>query len=260
LLEVFSLAVPSLQAKKINDEVGFFQLVKAKLTKYSLHEIRKTEELDTAIRQIVSKAVISDRVIDIFESVGFKKPNLEILSPEFLAEVKDLPQKNLAFEALKKLLNEEIKLISRRNIVKGRSFMEMLDKTIKQYHNKAIETAQLVEELIQLAKTIKNDQNEGKKLGLSEDEVAFYDALYVNDSAVKVLGDESLRAIARELLKTIRENATIDWTLRENVKAKLRVAVKRILNKYGYPPDKQKLATETVLQQAEVIAKDWAEK
>jgi type I restriction enzyme R subunit len=137
--------------------------------------------------------------------------------------------------------------------------MEMLDKTIKSYHNKAIETAQLIEELIQLAKTIKKDQVEGKNLGLTEDEVAFYDALEVNDSAVKVLGDKTLMIIARELLKTIRENATIDWTLRENIKAKLRVAVKRILSKYGYPPDKQKIATETVLKQAEVIAKDWAE-
>ena len=260
LIEVFALSVPHPKAKEISDEIGFFQLIKSRLTKLSLQDIRKSEELDSAIKQIVSKAVVSDRVIDIFESVGFKKPNIEILSEEFLLEVKDLPQKNLAFEALKKLLNDEIKLISRKNVVKGRSFMEMLDKTIKQYHNKAIETAQLVEELIKLAKTIKKDQEEGKKLGLNEDEVAFYDALYVNDSAVKVLGDESLRAIAREVFKTIKGNVTIDWTLRENIQAALRVKVKRVLSKYGYPPDKQKLAVETVLKQAEVIAKDWAEK
>ena len=260
LIEVFALSVPHPKAKEISDEIGFFQFIKSRLTKLSLQDIRKSEELDSAIKQIVSKAVVSDRVIDIFESVGFKKPNIEILSEEFLLEVKDLPQKNLAFEALKKLLNDEIKLISRKNVVKGRSFMEMLDKTIKQYHNKAIETAQLVEELIKLAKTIKKDQEEGKKLGLNEDEVAFYDALYVNDSAVKVLGDESLRAIAREVFKTIKGNVTIDWTLRENIQAALRVKVKRVLSKYGYPPDKQKLAVETVLKQAEVIAKDWAEK
>ena len=219
-----------------------------------------SEELDSAIRQIISRSVISDRVIDIFESVGFKKPNLEVLSEEFLAEVKGIPQKNLAFEALKKLLTEEIRLISRKNIIKGRSFMEMLDKTIKQYTNRAIETARVVEELIELAKTINEDKKEGEKLGLNEDEVAFYDALEVNDSAVKILGDQALRTIAREITETIKNNVKIDWTIRKSIQAALRVVVKKILRKYGYPPDKQESATETVLKQAEVIAKDWAEK
>lgn len=257
LLESFSLSVPHEKALDIKEEVGFFQVVKSKLTKLTLSKSKQSEQVDSAIRQIVSKSVVSDRVIDIFESVGFQKPNLEVLSEEFLAEVKDIPQKNLAFEALKKLLNEEIKLISKKNIVKGRSFMEMLDKTIKKYTNKAIETARVIEELIELAKTIKQDQEEGKSLGLNEDEVAFYDALEVNDSAVRVLGDEILRKMAREITDTIRKNVKIDWTVRENVQAALRVAVKRILRKYGYPPDKQKTATETVLKQAEVIAKDW---
>ncbi len=260
LIECFALAVPHDKALAINEEIGFFQVVKSKIMKITLGKAKQTEELDSAIRQIVSRAVVSDRVIDIFESVGFKKPNIEILSEEFLAEVKNIPQKNLAFEALRKLLTEEIKLISRKNIIKGRSFAELLEKTIKQYTNRAIETARIVEELIDLAKTIKQDQEEGKKLGLNEDEVAFYDALEVNDSAVKVLGDETLRKIAREIFETIRKNVSIDWTIRESVQAQLRICVKKILRKYGYPPDKQESATKTVLKQAEVIAKDWAEK
>ncbi|MBU0963068.1 MAG: type I restriction endonuclease subunit R [Nanoarchaeota archaeon] len=257
LIESFSLAVPKEEALKIKEEVGFFQIIKSKLTKLTLIKSKESEELDSAIRQIISKAVISDRVIDIFESVGMKKPNIEVLSEEFLVEVKDIPQKNLAFEALKKLLTDEIKLISKKNVVKGRSFAEMLDKTIKKYTNKAIETAKIVEELIELAKTIKKDQNEGKKLGLNDDEIAFYDALEVNDSAVKILGDEILRKIAKEISDTLRKNVTIDWAIRENVQANLRVCVKKILRRYGYPPDKQESATQTVLKQAEVIARDW---
>ncbi|MDP3027180.1 MAG: type I restriction endonuclease subunit R [Nanoarchaeota archaeon] len=260
LIECFALAVPNDKALAIKEEIGFFQVVKSKIMKITLGKAKQTEELDSAIRQIISKAVVSDRVIDIFESVGFKKPNIEILSEEFLAEVKNIPQKNLAFEALKKLLTEEIKLISRKNIVKGRSFAELLEKTIKQYTNRAIETARVVEELIDLAKTIKQDQEEGKKLGLNEDEIAFYDALEVNDSAVKVLGDETLRKIAREIFETIKKNVSIDWTIRESVQAQLRICVKKILRKYGYPPDMQESATKTVLKQAEVIAKDWAER
>ncbi|MFA5856887.1 MAG: type I restriction endonuclease subunit R, partial [Candidatus Pacearchaeota archaeon] len=259
LIESFSLSVPHEKALEIKEEVGFFQIIKSKLVKLTLGKAKQSEELDSAIRQIVSKSVISDRVIDIFESVGLTKPNIEVLSDEFLAEVKDIPQRNLAFEALKKLLFEEIKLISRKNIVKGRSFMEMLDKAIKQYTNRAIETAEVVEELIELAKSINKDKEEGKKLGLSEDEIAFYDALGVNDSAVKVLGDDALRKIAREIYETIKQNVKIDWTIRESVQAQLRIYVKKILRKYGYPPDMEKIATETVLKQAEVIAKDWAE-
>jgi len=259
LIECFALAVPQNRALALKDEIGFFQIVKSKMMKLTLGKAKQTEELDSAIRQIVSRAIVSDRVIDIFESVGFKKPNIEILSEEFLAEVKDIPQKNLAFEALRKLLTDEIRLISRKNIVKGRSFAELLEKTIKQYTNRAIETARVVEELIDLAKTINKDKEKGKKLGLNEDEVAFYDALEVNDSAVKILGDETLRKIAREIFETIRKNVSIDWTIRESVQAQLRVLVKKVLRKYGYPPDKQELATKTVLKQAEVIAKDWAE-
>ncbi|MFA5856685.1 MAG: type I restriction endonuclease subunit R [Candidatus Pacearchaeota archaeon] len=260
LIESFALAVPHDRALAIKEEIGFFQVIRSKMIKITLGRGKQNEELDSAIRQIVSKSVVSDRVIDIFESVGFKKPNIEVLSEDFLAEVKDIPQKNLAFEALKKLLTEEIKLISRKNIVKGRSFAQMLEKTIHDYTNRAIETAEVIEELIGLAKTINKDKKETKKLGLNEDEIAFYDALEVNDSAVKVLGDEILRKIAREIFETIRKNVSIDWTIRESVQAHLRVCVKKILRKYGYPPDKQEKATLIVLSQAGVIAKDWAER
>lgn len=259
LLRAFALAVPHEKAIEIRDEVGFFQAVRARLIKFEIGTGKTEEEIDSAIRQIISKAIVSEKVVDIFEAAGIKKPDISILSDEFLAEVKAMPQKNLAFELLKKLLNDEIKLISRKNMIKGRSFAEMLEKAIKKYQNKAIETAKVIDELIKLAQDMKEAKQRGDKLNMTEDEVAFYDALEVNDSAVKVLGDENLRTIARELVQTVRNNVTIDWTLRENIQAHLRVMVKRVLRKYGYPPDKQKKATETVLEQATIIAKDWAE-
>jgi type I restriction enzyme R subunit len=187
-----------------------------------------------------------------------KKPDISILSDEFLAEVKRMPHKNLAFELLRKLLNDEIKTRSKKNLMQGKSFAEMLEKAIKRYQNKSIETAQVIEELIELAKEMREARLRGEKLNLNDEELAFYDALEVNDSAVKVLGDEKLVIIARELVDTVRKNVTIDWTLKESVQAKLRVMVKRILKKYGYPPDKQKKATETVLEQAKLICKDMA--
>ena len=260
LLKAFSLSVPHEQALRIKEEVGLFQAIKSALTKTTVSEGPIREELDTAVNQILSKAVISDRIIDIFAAAGIKKPDISVLSEGFLAEVKEMPQKNLAFETLKKLLNDEIRIYSKKNIVQGKSFMEMLDKTIKKYTNRSIEAAQVIEEMIELAKKFKAEMEKGQELGLNEDEKAFYDALYVNDSAVKVLGDEALRKIALELTEVIRRNVTVDWTLRESVQAKLRVMVKKILGKYGYPPDKQKRATETVLEQAKVIAKDWADK
>ncbi|MFH1081455.1 MAG: DUF3387 domain-containing protein, partial [Pseudomonadota bacterium] len=217
-------------------------------------------EIDHAIRQIVSRAVSSDEVIDIFAAAGLKKPDISILSDEFLAEVRGMPQRNLAVEMLRKLLDGEVKRRSRKNIVQGRSFAEMLENAIKRYQARAIEAAQVIEELIALAKDMREADRRGEALGLTEDEVAFYDALETNDSAVKVLGDETLRTIAQELLKTIRNNVTIDWTVRENVRAQMRVMIKRILRRYGYPPDKQARATELVLEQAEVLSRDWAEK
>jgi type I restriction enzyme, R subunit len=213
--------------------------------------------LDAAVRQIVSKAVASEQVVDIFAASGLKNPDISILSDEFLEEIRDLPYKNVALELLKKLINDEIKIRSRQNLIQSRSFKEMLENSLKQYQNRAIETAQILSELIELAHEIREAQKRGEDLGLTEDEVAFYDALEVNDSAVRVLGDETLKTIARELVVALKHNVTIDWTVKESVRAKLRITVKRLLKKYGYPPDKQEKATLTVLQQAELLCKDW---
>ncbi len=258
LSQAFALAVPHDEAIRIRDDVGFFQAVRAVLAKSAPGERKTDEDLDHAIRQIISKAMVSDEVIDIFAAAGLKKPDISILSDEFLAEVRGMPQRNLAVELLQKLLKGEIRNRSRRNVVQARSFAELLEQSLRRYQNRAIETAKVIEELIQLAKDMRQASQRGEALGLTEDEVAFYDALETNDSAVKVLGDDALRTIARELVATVRANVTIDWTVRENVRAQLRVLVKRILRKYGYPPDKQEKATQTVLEQAEVLSGGWA--
>jgi type I restriction enzyme, R subunit len=188
--------------------------------------------------------------------VGIKKPDISILSEEFLTEVRDLPQKNLAYEILKKLLYDEIKTRSRRNLIEGRSFAEMLERAIKEYKNRGIDTVQVIEELLDLAKKISEADKRGEELGLSEEEIALYDALADNESAVELLGNETLRLMAVELVKIIRQNSGVDWTLRKNIQAKMKVNVKRLLKKYGYPPDKQMLATENVLKQAELLCMD----
>ncbi|MCL7412788.1 MAG: type I restriction endonuclease subunit R [ANME-2 cluster archaeon] len=259
LSKAFAFAVPHEETDRIRDDVGFFQAVKAGLVKTTTTSSKPKEELDSAIRQIISKAIVSDEVIDIFDAVGLKKPDISILSDEFMAEVKSLPHKNLAFELLKKLLNDEIKTRLKKNLIQGRSFAEMLENSIIRYKNKSIETAQVIEELIELAKKMREAGKRGEELNLNEAELAFYDALEVNDSAVKVLGDDVLIEIARELTETIRNNISIDWTLKESVQAKMRVMVKRILKKYDYPPDKQKKATETVLEQAALICRELTE-
>jgi len=258
LSRAFALAVPHEKALEIKDDVGFFQAVRSAIAKNTRVPGKTQEELDTAIRQIVSKAVSSDQVIDIFSATGLKKPDISILSDEFLAEVQKMPYRNLALELLNKLLNDEIKARSRKNLVQSRSFAEMLEKTIRRYQNRTIEATRVIVELIELAKQMREAKSRGEKLGLSEDEEAFYDALEVNDSAVKVLGDEVLKTLARELVETVRRNATIDWTVRESARAKLRTMVRRLLRKHGYPPDKQEKATLTVLEQAELMCKDWA--
>lgn len=260
LSKAFALAVPHEEAIRIRDDVAFFQAVKAALVKRSLVDARPEEDLDAAIRQIVSRAVAaSDRVIDIFEAAGLKRPDISILSEEFLAEVRGLPQKNLAVELLKKLLQDELRVRSKRHLVQSRSFSEMLERALNAYKNRAIETAQVIEELMKLAKQIREASAKGQELGLTDDELAFYDALGVNDAAVVVMGDKVLRAIARELTETIRRNVTIDWTQRETARAKLRTMVKRLLRKHGYPPDKQEQATTTVMEQAERLCETWAE-
>jgi type I restriction enzyme R subunit len=258
LSQAFALAVPHEESLRIRDDVGFFQAVRAVLAKGTPGETRTDEELDHAIRQIISKAVASDEVVDIFAAAGLKKPDLSILSDEFLAEVQGMPQRNLAVELLQKLLKGEIKTRLKRNVVQARSFAELLEQAIRKYQNRAIETAQVIEELIALAKDMKKAGERGESLGLNEDETAFYDALGVNDSAVQVLGEPTLKKIARELVQAVKGNVTIDWTVRENVRANLRVIVKRILRKYGYPPDKQERATQTVLEQAEILSDGWA--
>jgi type I restriction enzyme R subunit len=255
----FALAVPHERALAIRDDVAFFQAVRAALVKSAVDGEKSAEDIDQAIRQILSRVVAaSDQVIDIFAAAGLKKPEISILSEEFLADVKGMPQKNLAIELLRKLLNDELKLRMKKNLVQSRSFTELLERTIRSYQNRTLESAEVIAELIKLAEEMREAQKRGEKLNLTEDEIAFYDALEVNDSAVQELGDDALKAIARELVDTVRKNTTIDWTVRETVRAKLRVMVKRILRKYGYPPDKQEKATQTVLEQAEEIAKDWA--
>jgi type I restriction enzyme R subunit len=258
LSKAFALSVPHAEALRIRDDVAFFQAVQAVLAKRAPGDARPEEDLDHAVRQIISRAVAPEGVIDIFAAAGLEKPDISILSEEFLAEVRGMPQRNLAVELLQKLLRGELRTRRRKNVVQARSFAEMLEETIRRYQNRAIEAAQVIEELIQLAKDMREANARGESLGLSEEELAFYDALETNDSAVKVLGDETLRGIARELVETVRNNVTIDWTLRENVRAQLRVLVKRILRKYGYPPDKQEKATETVLEQAEALSAGWA--
>ncbi len=259
LSQAFALAVPHEKALAIRDDVAFFQAVRAALVKRAPGEAKTEEELDHAIRQIVSRAVAPEGVVDIFAAAGLKKPDLSILSEEFLAEVRGMPQKNLAVEVLRKLLSGEIRTRRKKNLVQARSFAELLEQAIRRYQNRAIEAAQVLEALIDLAREMREADRRGEKLGLTEEELAFYDALETNDSAVKILGDETLRAIARELVAAVRTNVTTDWTVRENARASLRVFVKRILRRHGYPPDKQERATQTVLEQAELFGWECAE-
>ena len=257
LSQAFALAVPHPDALRIRDDVAFFQAVRAALSKRAATEGKTDEELDHAVRQIVSRAVAPEGVLDIFSAAGLDTPDVSILSEEFLAEVHGMPRRHLAIELLQKLLKGELTIRRRKNVVLARSFAEMLEQTIRRYQNRAVEAAQVIEELISLARDLREANARGDTLGLSDDELAFYDALGVNDSAVQVLGDETLRVIARELVETVRRNVTIDWTLREQVRAHLRRLVKRVLRRHGYPPDKQEAATRTVLEQAEVLSAAW---
>jgi type I restriction enzyme R subunit len=258
LTNAMALAMPHDSAKAIVEDVAFFQAIKAVLTKPTSRQARTEEEMNRAIQQIISRALVSDEVIDVFKAAGLKKPEVSILSDEFLLEIQGMKQKNLAVELLRRLLNDEIKTRSNRNVVESRSFSKMLEDAIQKYKNRAIETVAVIEELIRIAKEIRDAHARGEALGLTEDEIAFYDALEVNDSAVKVLGDKVLREIAQELVKSIKANISIDWTVRENVRAKLRTIVKRILRNNDYPPDKQEKAVETVLEQAERLSENWA--
>ena len=257
LSQAFALAAPHEDALHIRDDVGFFQAVQAVLAKSAPSGAHPKDEMDHAVRQIISQAVASEGVTDIFAAAGLEKPDISVLSDEFLAEVKGMPQRNLAVELLQKLLKGELTTRRQKNVVQARSFAEMLEQTLRRYQNRAIEAAQVIEELIELAKEMREANARGEQLGLTEDELAFYDALETNDSAVQILGDETLCNIARELVETVRNNVTIDWTLRENVRANLRRLVKRTLRRYGYPPDKQEQATRTVLEQAELVISSY---
>jgi type I restriction enzyme R subunit len=257
LSKAFALAAPHDEAIRIRDDVGFFQAVRTAIAKTQVGDRKGSGDIDHAIRQIVSNAIVSDQVIDIFAAAGLKNPDISILSDQFLADVRGMKHRNLAVELLRKLLNDEVKARAKHNLVQARSFADLLEKSVRRYQSRAIEAAQVIEELIELAKEMRAAEKRGEELGLSSDELAFYDALEVSDTAVKVLGDDTLRTIARELVDTVRRNVTIDWTVKESVRAKLRVIVKRILRKYGYPPDKQEAATNTVLQQAELLSDFW---
>ncbi|KUK66673.1 MAG: type I restriction-modification system restriction subunit [Parcubacteria bacterium 34_609] len=259
LSKTFALSVPSLPAMDIKDELGFFQAVKARLTKFEPTGSGKSDtEIETAIRQIVDRAVVVDGVIDIFDAAGIKKPDISILSDDFLEEIRDMKRKNLALELLKKILDDEIKTRTKKNFIQSKKLSDMLDAAIKKYQNNLLTAAQVIEELINIAKEIKASDERGEDLGLTEDEIAFYDALAINGSAKEVLGDDTLRELARILVQKVKANTAIDWTIKESVQAKLRVIVKRILRQYGYPPDKQKLATENILKQAELFADEWS--
>ncbi len=257
LSQAFALAVPHEDARRIRHDVAFFQAVQTVLSKRAPTEVQTEAELDHAVRQIISRAVAPEGVIDIFAAAGLEKPDVSILSDEFLAEVQGMSKRNLAVELLQKLLKGELTIRRRKNVIQARSFAEMLEQSLRRYQNRTIEVAQVIEELIELAKEMREADARGESLGLSEDELAFYDALGTKDSAVKVLGDETLRAIAQKLAQTIRNNITIDWTLRENAKANIRRLTRRILRNHRYPPDKQEKATHTVLEQAAVLSEAW---
>jgi type I restriction enzyme R subunit len=259
LSKAFALTAATDEAINIRDDIGFILTVKAALGKQSAGSGKTPDQLDAAVRQLVAKAIVTDgEIIDVFTAAGLKQPDISILSEEFLADVRGLKHKHVAAELLEKLLRDEIKARSRRNVVQAQLFSDKLRQTLNAYHNRAIATQEVIEELIALAKEINEASHRGEQLGLTDDEVAFYDALETNDSAVAVLGEPTLKTIARELVETVKRNVSIDWTEREHARAQLRVLVKRILRKYGYPPDKQAKATETVLEQAKALCNEWA--
>lgn len=260
LSKAFAIAIPHEQAMDVKDEVSFFQAVKARLAKFDgTGEGRTDEEIETTIRQVIDKALVSEKVIDVFDAAGIKKPDISILSEEFLMELKGMEHKNIALEVLKKLLNDELKARAKQNLVKSKSLIEMLETAIKKYHSKILTAAEVIDELISLSKEVTDMDLEAKHLGLSDFEYAFYTAVADNDSARELMQKDKLRELAVVLTERVRQNATIDWTIKESVKAKLKVIVKRTLRQFGYPPDMQMLATETVLKQAEMIAGELAE-
>lgn len=262
LSKAFAIAIPHEQAMAVKDEVAFFQAIKTRLAKFdgTDGEGGSNIDLETTIKQIIDKALVSEQVIDIFDAAGIKKPNISILSEDFLAEIKGMKHKNVALEVLKKLLNNDLKVRAKTNLVQSKTLMEMIENTIKKYQNKILTAAEVIDELIKISKEITASDCEKKNMGLTDFEYAFYTAVANNDSAKQLMQHDKLRELAVVLTQKIRDNASIDWTIKESVRAKLKVIVKRILRQYGYPPDMQLLATETVLKQAEMIANELAGK
>jgi type I restriction enzyme R subunit len=258
LSKAFALAAASDEARQIREEVGFFQAIRAALVKSGTGAGVPRQERELAIRQIVSRAVVSTEIVDILKAAGLRSPDISILSDEFLAEVQQMEKKNLALEALRKLINDGIHSRSKANVVQTKAFSERLEDAVARYHANAITTAEVLQELIQLARDIRAARQRGEEQGLTEEEIAFYDALAENESAVQVMGDDKLKVIAQELLVSLRENVTVDWAHRESARARMRVLVKRILRKYGYPPDLQDAAVQTVLRQAEALSAAWS--
>lgn len=259
LIRALSLAATTQEAQKIREEAALFQAISNAFRKTDTEENRRINLTDTAIKQLVSKAIESHGIIDIYRELGVDKPEISILSDRFLNEFQNMQYKNLAFEALKKLLSDEIRVRFKDNKIKSKKFSEMLEEAIRKYQNRSIDSAQVIKELVELAKEVREAQKRGDELGLTDEEVAFYDALADNDSAKNVLGEDVLKKIARELTNLIKNNRSVDWKIREAVRAKLRVMVKKLLRKYGYPPDKEQMATDLVIEQAELLTDKWAE-
>jgi type I restriction enzyme R subunit len=258
LSKLFALAVPNEEALKFSSEIAFFQSVRARLMKFEGEGGDSGKNYETAIRQIVNQAVESTEVVDIFDAAGIKKPDISLLSEEFLQEVKNMRHKNLGIELLNKIINDEIRLRLNFNIAEGKRLVDLLEASIRKYQNNLLTTAEIIEELLAIARQVREVDGLAEKLKLSKEEFAFYTALEINDSAVSVLGDETLKKIAREIADKVRKNVSIDWNLKETARARLMVIVRRTLNKYGYPPDMQQKAVDTVLKQAEVLADWWA--
>ena len=257
LEQAYALSKPSEEALQHSEEIAFFQAIKARLNKFEGEQTERKNRYDSVIKALVSSAISSDEVVDVFEAAGVEKPDISILSDEFLQEVKSMQYKNVALELLKRLLNDEIHIRTKKNIAQSKTLMEMLDGAINRYQNNLITTVEVIDELIRIAKDLKNADMRSTTMKMTEDELAFYDALSLNDSAAEVLGDEQLRIIAREVADKVRKNATIDWAVKESVRARLMVMVRRILKKYGYPPDKQERAIQLVMTQAANLADDW---
>ena len=258
MTKAYALCGTTPEAMELREEIAFFQAIKAALTKKeNVDKKISDEQVQNALRQVISKALVSDKIVDIFEAAGLDRPDISILSEDFLEEVKSMKQKNLAVEMLSRLLKGEVQSRTKTNIIQAQKYSELLTKALIKYRNRSIETAQIIEELIQMAKDFKEEMSRGTKLGLNDDELAFYDALANNESAVRELGDEILKKIAHELTSQLQRSTTVDWAKRESVRARIRLQVKKLLRKYKYPPDKQEEAVLLILKQAETLSESW---